>query len=600
LELERARIEHLQLALESLQLQELSALNKQLALPNNPDRPSLVQQRDQMVAAARLALQAQKRAGATSGFVSPMYAVTAGDLTNEKLWEAAVEVDNITRGVVQPDELFSVDEVPLKADIRWLQLHISTRTTPLDKIKAMKATKKNKKQDRELAYHPLVLVIYEAAALGQTGIAFCEELHKGPAREDIRSLVTGSTDPTAKLAPASTNRMDPTEIKSQFVVAGGIEPAAQIQALDDNRDAVGKLLRCVMQNCPNPGGTRLCTFISRIHCLWVVEFKFSDEGYLTSCRVTPPFPEDGTSSALSPIITDTYSLFLGRFPEAELVSADKLHDYKSMDTLSNLLPSSPPPGFRVLVRYVDQLAESHNIEVRPVTLVSNSNQSLDMTFAVTLMQTRKSLVLQSSPAANSVIKIGPARLVAREVQIHDVVDGGPHIRCMMSSGTVEGLQEGKDDEPPLAYVELAGLGEPLSAKHADGEELAVHWQHAAEALCHLHGRSVLHRDIKPSNMIIINSFLTLNDFDCSCFMHEAGSSGDVGTPAFRNPFLSADGYTQADDWNSLVLSFLSLRLDIGNKVEALKQASDLAWVPEEMKKKISLEIHVPTKKRPRK
>lgn len=258
-----------------------------------------------------------------------------------------------------------------------------------------------------------------------------------------------------------------------------------------------------------------------------------------------------------------------------------------MDTLSNLLPPTVPPGFRLLVRYIDQLAASHKVAVCPIALVSQLNVHMDLTDAVAVVQTRKSIVLRQSPESNSIIKIGPSQLVRREAQIHAVVDDGPNVRAMVSSGSVRGLEE-KDQEPLMSYVELQGFGEPLSENHFP--ELSKYWKHAAAALTYLHSRAVLHRDIKPSNMIIIDGSLTLNDFDCSCFAYEEQIRRAVaGTPQFRNPFLVAgESFAKADDWNSLVLSFLSLRMDITYKAEALRQALELEWVPDDMKAAITI------------
>lgn len=265
-----------------LREQRLINLNAALLNPDVADRLSLVRQREELIEQGR-SPKRQRKAEACSGFDSPVYAVTPVDLENSTLWRTALEVDDIPRTVVSQDQLLSVKEVAFKADIRWLQLHISSRGTGLDDLKQMKAARSNTtKHDLENVYHPLILHIYRAAALGQAGIDFVQELHQGVAREDIRCIIL-------------ENRMEPTEAKSHFTGAAGDGESDQQQALDAHREAFGKLLKCTMENCPNPGGTRLCTFVSRIECLWLVEFHFSAEGFVDSCRVAPGFPSPGTS-----------------------------------------------------------------------------------------------------------------------------------------------------------------------------------------------------------------------------------------------------------------------------------------------------------------
>ena len=234
------------------------------------------------------------------------------------------------------------------------------------------------------------------------------------------------------------------------------------------------------------------------------------------------------------------------------------------------------------MRYVDQLAFLHDLPVVEVTFQpDNGSTPLDMEHATVLASTRKSLILQQHDTTNEIIKVGPAKLIEKEAAIHALVDGGPNIRKLITTGVVSGLQDGLGDIP-LRFVTLEGLGEPLGIKHI--ENIQSLFEQASAALQHLHENGVFHRDIKPNNMIVINGKLQLNDFDCSCLTSSKDECKmlDVGTSFFSSPVL-ARSYTSADDWAALSLSFLSLRLDITDKIEALKSALELSWVPDVLK-----------------
>lgn len=256
-----------------------------------------------------------------------------------------------------------------------------------------------------------------------------------------------------------------------------------------------------------------------------------------------------------------------------------------MTTFSQLLPVAPPPGFELLVRYVDQLATSHGVPLVEVTFQpEGSKDMLDMQNAAVLACTRKSVILQQDGKSNEIIKVGPAHLIVREASIHALVDGGPNIRKLGQTGVVGGLHQAPEN-PLLRFVTLQGLGEPLGPQHVQTTETTTSlFLQASGALDHLHDKEVFHRDIKPSNMIVIDGELQLNDFDCSCFQQqkEECKNLNAGTPFFSSPLL-ARSYTARDDWAALVLSFLSLRLDIADKKAALQQAAGLDWVPNVIK-----------------
>lgn len=274
-------------------------------------------------------------------------------------------------------------------------------------------------------------------------------------------------------------------------------------------------------------------------------------------------------------------------PECWLVERMDDIDKDDVVTLGCLLPADPSPGFRILVRYVDTLCGLHSIPVVDVVFRNLGGVILIMDQAKLLHRTRKSLVIQQFPHSQSVIKIGPANLLRQEIRLHDLVDDGcEHIRRCVSSGIVDGVGvENGNAKGALLFIELEGLGEHLASKHVIADEsMVVCFDQTTRALKHMHSKKVLHRDLKPSNIMIINGIVKLNDFDCSCLQSDnvALQQMQVGTSKFQSPFMS-EKYCEQDDWIGLILTFLSLRIDIQNKVQSLHSALELTWVPQSMK-----------------
>jgi hypothetical protein len=303
--------------------------------------------------------------------------------------------------------------------------------------------------------------------------------------------------------------------------------------------------------------------------VWFVEFDFASDGQLLRCRVSPHFPFRGSS------ITGNVLCALAGL---EMCS-----------TLAELLDSSPTAGFSLLSRYTDTLASIHALPITPLQLLQADGQVLDLSQAQILAQGQHSLVLLSSPASGSVVKISRASLVDRERRIHSLVDGAsPHLRKMVAGSGGYGVVQGAGDG--LAFLLLDGVGTPFAASHVSSDAaLASLWQQAAHGLDAMHAKRVLHRDVKPSNMILLHGALLLNDFDIACELHAERELEQlqVGTQDFHSPRL-ADKWRTRDDWLGLALAFLSLRMPFpfADKQAALEQALQLGWVPAGMKQRI--------------
>jgi len=252
--------------------------------------------------------------------------------------------------------------------------------------------------------------------------------------------------------------------------------------------------------------------------------------------------------------------------------------------LAHILPTAPTPGFQLLVRYVDTLANIHKLPKLSLSLRREDGTVLDHANASVLAHGHHSLVLRLSGDAQSIIKISRSSFIDHERRIHSIVDGAsPYLRAMLPGGY--GTVEGAGVE--LSFIQLAGLGEPLVASDvATPAQLTQCWAQAAQALTAMHEARVLHRDLKPSNMVIIAGSLVINDFDVSCTLDNEAhlKQLQVGTRAFHSPKL-ADKWRPRDDWLSLALAFLSLRLPdpLSNKMASLEAAQQASWVPDAMK-----------------
>ena len=163
------------------------------------------------------------------------YTVTVpGDKVDEAvLWRAEVVAKEVSREIVSVADLLQPQR-PLLAELRWLQLKIAARkpSASLEPIKAMRAARLPGQRDLEVPYHPLLLLFYQAAAQGQSGLEFlAEDFTLSKPREDIRCIVNGA-------------RTVPQECKTECVYNNGATPADSA-GIDANAEALGKLLQVV-------------------------------------------------------------------------------------------------------------------------------------------------------------------------------------------------------------------------------------------------------------------------------------------------------------------------------------------------------------------
>jgi len=544
--------------------EEIKSLDDELksALPEQ-DRSSKLRHRavllDQLEAQNKEILRLSNQQQAKRHCSSFTVTVPGEQVSEVVLWKAEVVDRDVPREIVDVDELL-VKSRELIADLRWLQLKLIAGRTSLDAVKIMRANRDRAagKRDLEVPYHPLLLLFYEAAARGQIGLQFLAEDHALPKpREDIRGFINGT-------------RKVPQECKSECVYNPGPDRRSS-QSIDANAEALGKLLQVCRSACLDGGQPcrRLCSFAGRMEYIWFIEFNFTADGRLLRCRVAPFFPCRGQSimeNVLCP-----------------LVGID------SCGMLVDLLDPAPTAGFVLLSRYVDTLATLHSLPITPLELRTDDGQVLNMEQAQILAHGQHSLVLLPSPHSNFVVKISRNSLIDRERRIHSLVDGSSlYLRKMVAGtggyGVVKGAGEG------LAFILLDSVGTPFTATDASSDAaLASLWDQASDALDAMHRKHILHRDVKPSNMILIHGSLLLNDFDVACELESEWEIAQVqvGTKEFHSPRL-VDKWRIRDDWLSLALSFLSLRMPFpfADKRQALQQALQLTWVPVAMKRRI--------------
>lgn len=128
------------------------------------------------------------------------------------------------------DETVLPPHDPLLTELRWLWLKHTAGSEPLDSLLG--------NSEKEVAYHPYLLRFYQAAAHSQPHVEFRSEDKSAEekSRADIQCFVNGQY-------------RCPSENKATVVVRESLDvskPGSVAHAIDGQKDAFGKLLRCMI------------------------------------------------------------------------------------------------------------------------------------------------------------------------------------------------------------------------------------------------------------------------------------------------------------------------------------------------------------------
>ncbi|BDA49441.1 hypothetical protein COCOBI_14-0580 [Coccomyxa sp. Obi] len=364
----------------------------------------------------------------------------AGDLAEESLWKRAVDDADVPCEIVPLDELL-VPSRSMLAKLRYLRfLLMEAPAVSLSSILQMRSKRQqeNQKHDLELPYHPVIVAVAKAAAAGQPEISFLKEDHHGPARPDMRCCINGQPK-------------YPAECKPKFGLAHKGSP----DGIASNRAGLSKLLKVVLSlHGDQASGEHTCLYFSRSEYVWVAQFVFGHPGKLTSVHVSPAFPHDPLQFP----------------PQGRLMDLAQLGMLSNSACLSDLLPPAMPAGFELLVQYADNLCQQEGIEKVQLEAKWLNNQPVDFTDASVIASSPKSLVVRLTPASDSVVKTSLKQLVARERELHLILDGrSQHLRRMTDPSQYAEVSSGV--LPGLAMLELAGYGEPLQTHHMQRNSL---------------------------------------------------------------------------------------------------------------------------------
>lgn len=424
---------------------------------------------------------------------------------------------------------------PLLTELRWLWLKHTAGSEPLDSLLG--------NSEKEVAYHPYLLRFYQAAAHSQPRIEFRPEDKSAgeKSRADIQCFVDGKY-------------CCPSENKKKVVVRESVDvtkPGSVAYAIDGQKDAFGKLLRCMISKGLRSKETKTAhstTISVRIGAVYYALWEF-DGLDVERLRVWPPLPSRPIQPGDREFLCD--------------VSPDRLNRVRAKGNgkLLDLLSPEATPGFALLNRFVARIAQEHSIPLASVQL-RKGETTMDLSRARVVACTRTSLLLRLGDSER-IIKISDTDSIQREAEVHAVVDmdAPPVIRCMVGRVTLPEFRE-------LAGLELEHYGTPLEEKHVDTpEKQLVFIQQGLQALKHMHSRGVLHRDVKPQNFIVVDGRFLLNDFNVSWkpgYPQEELLS-KAGTKRYQAERAAA--YSTADDLLGLVLSAVSLFTNAGSGFE---------------------------------
>lgn len=239
------------------------------------------------------------------------------------------------------------------------------------------------------------------------------------------------------------------------------------------------------------------TYVSRIEAVWIVKFRFQPSDSSRTMGKEEQHPSDASSSSAYGYSDLSEVLVTPRFPSSKDEEPDglicrgleKCMDILMKDpnaTLTDLFNQSsagssrsPPPGFELLVRYVDGLCLLHGRErVQPHLVFSSSlggvlgSSSVDLTPAEVVHMGKKSAVFRL-PGQDSVIKVSNWTAIKQELQIHGIIDrlNCPNLRPLLSNG--HGEVKGSGDG--LGFLHLSYWCETVPKSGFDDRETYLQW-----------------------------------------------------------------------------------------------------------------------------
>ncbi|CAL8469124.1 g8665 [Coccomyxa elongata] len=531
---------------------QLSALQAKLASPSVSSVDLLVSDNNAMGKLRYELLRPYKRTKTGVGEGTPSKSwINTEDCEAAALWRNDIEGREVPCEVATVDSLLGHESTGLRADLRYLRMLLDDPTTLASEISTLISARKARvigQKDLELPYHPLVVYLFQAASAGQVGLRFERENQTADdaSREDVRGMI---------LVDGSWMRLEPSEIKAFDFPSKPGDPVSGIHA---NADGFGKILKCAKLRslgAREPPVTTLGVLVSRCQYVWFLELQWQRIGWpeweVQSCRVAPGIPEYR-------VLAEGQLMARLKWEEVE----DELEKeagqigFSELMQWANLGRSDPPPGFRYLSRYSDRLAALHNLQLSPVQLRSTDGTTCPLTDATVIAHGHRSLMLQTHPDADFVVKVGSYDHIRMEHRAHAHIDKEDCLYLRKAVPGMHGLVDGAGSG--LSFIGL----QHFCPRNITAADLATpdgkqkYSSQACQALQAIHASGTLHRDIKPDNMLLSeDGNLLLNDFDAACLERDptATRNTDAGTPAFRSPRLDGAGprsFQALDDWAS--------------------------------------------------